>query len=518
MSDLIDIAIQQLGYKEVNGRSKFGAWLNMPSSPWCQAFASWCGYQSGNEKYVPKTASCSAGEQYFKSRKRWGTKGSYTPVRNDFIYYRHGGHVGVVEYVKGGQVHSIEGNYSNAVKRVVHSLSDVSIDGYGKVGAYVNSDEVVSGGNSEDTSKKQQAENLAYVKKMLKKAEKNAKKKDNYLNNKTVTIKQASYKQQEVTITIYKGKSIIYPMVKGGASVTYERKNVAGKLEFEMIKTKKYRPEEGDAVSVIVGKTKLFYGFIFTVGRGGKSDTISITAYDQLRYMKNKDTYIYKKKRTDQLIRMIAKDFGLNCGKLTNTKYAISRVEDAAELFDMIANSITETVAGTGNMYILYDEYGKLRLRAPWHVNDCLIDADTAQDYDYKSGIDSEVYNQVKLYYDNSKTGKREVYMVKSTKNINKWGTLQLYQKTDTPKMAKAEARILLELYNRKARTLSISGVFGNAKVRGGCLVPVMLNLGDIKVSNYMLVDKVTHKFDDGLYTMDLEVSGGKFDGTGESE
>ena len=41
--------------------------------------------------------------------------------------------------------------------------------------------------------------------------------------------------------------------------------------------------------------------------------------------------------------------------------------------------------------------------------------------------------------------------------------------------------------------------------------MPVILELGDMKVSNYMLVEKVTHKFDNRQHTMDIVVSGGDF-------
>ena len=62
-------------------------------------------------------------------------------------------------------------------------------------------------------------------------------------------------------------------------------------------------------------------------------------------------------------------------------------------------------------------------------------------------------------------------------------------------------------------RTLSITGAFGSTKVRAGCLVPVIMDLYDRKVSSYLLVDKVTHTFNNGQYTMDLDLSGGGFDG-----
>ena len=49
---------------------------------------------------------------------------------------------------------------------------------------------------------------------------------------------------------------------------------------------------------------------------------------------------------------------------------------------------------------------------------------------------------------------------------------------------------------------------FGSPNVRAGTLLPVKLNLGDIVTNNYMLVEKVTHKFGNDEYTMDLTLEG----------
>ena len=60
---------------------------------------------------------------------------------------------------------------------------------------------------------------------------------------------------------------------------------------------------------------------------------------------------------------------------------------------------------------------------------------------------------------------------------------------------------------------MSFSGAeFGNKNIRAGCLIPVILNVRDGKVSHYMLVEKVTHKFSNKQWTMDLVLSGGGFD------
>ena len=144
-------------------------------------------------------------------------------------------------------------------------------------------------------------------------------------------------------------------------------------------------------------------------------------------------------------------------------------------------------------------------------VDACLIDGETGEDFTYKTSIDENVYNQIKLIYENKKKGTYDIYMTKDSKKINKWGVLQYTDKIDTPDVGKLKSQALLKLYGQKQRTLTVSGVVGNKNVRAGSMVPVLLDLTDIRVANYMLVEKVTHTFQNRQYSMDLVLSGGDF-------
>ena len=294
--------------------------------------------------------------------------------------------------------------------------------------------------------------------------------------------------------------------------ITWERKGAPGKLTFEAVSEKKFKIVEGNSVLVLVDNVKMFYGFVFTRQKS-KDGIMSYTVYDQLRYLKNKDTLIYKKKRADQLIQIIAERFHLNCGKLANTEYVISGIEDDSELFDMIQNALDKTLLTKNKMYVLYDKVGKLRLVnvANMKVTDCLVDGETGEDYTYKTTIDDGVYNQIKLVYENEDKGSYDLYIAKSSKSINSWGLLQYLEKIDSPDVGELKSQAYLKLYNRKVKNLTVSGVIGNKKVRAGSMVPVILKLGDVKVANYMLVDKVTHTFNNHQHIMDLHLSGGGF-------
>lgn len=315
-----------------------------------------------------------------------------------------------------------------------------------------------------------------------------------------------------VQLLINNGSELIEPAVQEGIVWETERKGVPGKLTFNVLKDSKTF-EEGNPVRLTVGKSKVFYGFVFTK-KYDKNELISVTAYDQLRYFKNKDTYVYKNKTATELLKMLAGDFNLNLGSLDDTGYKIeSRIEDNKSLFDIMQTALDLTLKNRKQMYVLYDDFGKLMLKNLDSMKlDVLVDDETAENYNFISTIDSETYNKVKLSFNNSATGKRDIYIAQDSRNMNSWGVLQYFDTLKENENGKIKADALLELYNKKTRNLSITGAFGDVRVRGGSLIPVILELEDVKVQNYMLVERAKHVFNDSEHIMDLTLRGGGFD------
>lgn len=308
--------------------------------------------------------------------------------------------------------------------------------------------------------------------------------------------------------------TIMLPPVVENVSIEWERQGQPGKLTAEVVKTPGLSFQEGDPCRFSVDGTPVFYGFVFEKSRKGSTDEIiQITVYDQLYYLKNKDTYVYTNKTAADVIRMIAEDFQLNVGDLEDTGYTIgSRVEDNQTLFDIIQTALDETLKATSQMYVLYDDVGKLTLKNIGSMKlGLLIDEDTAGDFDYKSSIASQTYDKIKLSYENKDTGAREIFVAQDSSNINQWGVLQYYEKLDSTTNAKAMADALLDLYNTKTRTLKLRDVLGDIRVRAGTLLVVMLGLGDINVSSYLMVEQVKHTFNNEQHLMELKMRGGTF-------
>lgn len=315
-----------------------------------------------------------------------------------------------------------------------------------------------------------------------------------------------------IELYIRNGDKLYEPIIKDGVTWETERKGSPGKLTFTVVKDNIISFQEGNHVILKVDGKNIFYGFVFKKTRD-KNHNIKVTAYDQLRYLKNKDTLTYENKTANELVKMIADDHNLQAGNLDDTNYVIpKRTEDNSTLFDIILTALELTLTNKKTMFVLYDDFGKLTLKSLANMKtNVLISEETGENFEYTSSIDDNTYNQIKIQYDNEETGKKETFIAKDTSHINDWGLLQYYDTVKNVENGQAKADALLDLYNAKTRNLKIKNAFGNTEVRAGKMVVVVLNLGDIEVGNYFLVETCKHTFKNSEHFMDLTLRGGEF-------
>lgn len=312
---------------------------------------------------------------------------------------------------------------------------------------------------------------------------------------------------------LIENQGVIYlPLVEDGISWETERKGSPGKLTFSVVKDAGLNFQEGNPVRFRVDGQDVFYGFVFSKQRT-KDGLIQVTAYDQLRYLKNKDTIRDMGQKASGLLQKIAADFQLQCGTVEDTGYVIESIaEEDQSLFDIILNALDETTQATGNLFVLYDDCGKLCLQNVKNRKlDFVIDQDTCSDLDYTSSIDKQTYNKIKLIYEDEKSGQREVFLTQDSEKINQWGVLQYHEALQSEIGAAEKAEALLKQYNQKTRNLTVKDVLGDTRVRAGATVAVQLNLGDMIANTYMLVEKAQHTFRENQHLMDLTLIGGEF-------
>jgi len=226
-----------------------------------------------------------------------------------------------------------------------------------------------------------------------------------------------------------------WPAVQDDVVWELNRKGTPGKLTFKVLKDAILAFNEGNTVQMNYGGTNLFYGYVF-IKKRNKDNSISVTAYDQLRYLKNKDIYSFVETKASDAIRQIAEDFQLQLGSVADTEYVIPKYRGSNEtLMDIMQTLLDMTVENTGQIYVLYDDFGKLMLKNMKELKiDILIDGETAEDFSYESSIDKDTYSRIKLYYDNKEEGMRDVWMSYDSNSIKKWGILQLTESVNAKK------------------------------------------------------------------------------------
>lgn len=121
----INTALGEVGYKE-SGKdiNKFGQWAGHNGVAWCVYFVCWCAAKSGAP--IPTTYGYVGDmSSYFKARGKYKSAGSYKPKAGDLMI-QGDRHIGIVISAGASSFETVEGNYSNSVKRVTRSYGEVS--------------------------------------------------------------------------------------------------------------------------------------------------------------------------------------------------------------------------------------------------------------------------------------------------------------------------------------------------------------------------------------------------------
>lgn len=287
-------------------------------------------------------------------------------------------------------------------------------------------------------------------------------------------------------------------------SFTDSLNNGCSKLEFSYIDDN-LNIENGSVIRYQNDDIK-FFGSVYKYGRNKKAE-VTVTAYDQLRKAKAKDTIVCKNDTATTLVNKMCNYFNMKKGLLTETKYKLPvSVQVDKTWLDIIYSGISDTLTYKGKWFALRDEYGSVALRDLEDLKLDLVlgDESLCYDYEYEKSIDENFYNQIKLAMDNESTGKRE-YITKDSTSINKYGLLQYFEvldKNGNASQVKSKADILLSLYNREAETLTLN-CLGDSRVRAGN--SFYASIEDIDLAKRLIVRSVTHNLMP-VHTMQLEV------------
>lgn len=294
------------------------------------------------------------------------------------------------------------------------------------------------------------------------------------------------------------------------ASWTTNRTGSPGTFKFTLNKCADIAFLEGDIVRFSVDGQLQFYGWVFTKVKN-RWDEIEVTCYDRLRYLKANASYAFYDYKVGDMIAQIAADFQLDVGAVADTGYAIpSFIKEDESVLDMIGEAVQQTLLNTGDIYVFYDDGNGLALQRPEDMisNVMIGERSLLTDYEYKTDIDEQTYNSVKLARPNEQTGRADVVIAEDSANIGQWGLLQLYQTVDgdvNDAQMLAQAQASLAYYNRRMRTVKVNSL-GVPGLRAGQMVLMKVpGLGDINLDQYVLLEQVTHTWENDVHTMEFE-------------
>ncbi|MCL1903852.1 MAG: hypothetical protein FWF94_05505 [Oscillospiraceae bacterium] len=293
--------------------------------------------------------------------------------------------------------------------------------------------------------------------------------------------------------------------------VLYESFNQGrcSKLSFGIIGQKllgnQFAIRAGDKVGLKVNGRKMFFGVVFQ--RKKEHNGIeTVTAYDQLRYLKNKDTYIYSGKRASDVIRTIALDYKLRVGDIDQTQCIIpERIEDDVALSDIIENALDYEYERSGTRFTLIDEFGELSLKNEAQMfSGAELNRDTIGELSFFSSIEGRS-NRIKLSRQENNSSDREVYIARDIDSEYRIGVLQHYMKiSDENEALVSRANSLLAIYNKDERSVSVKNALGDVRVRGGS--GIALNFDEFKGNATVL--QCVHKLNGEQHLMDLVLGG----------
>lgn len=281
----------------------------------------------------------------------------------------------------------------------------------------------------------------------------------------------------------------------------------------------------------------IFLGYVFNMGTDA-TETYKITAYDQMRYLKNEDTRLVANISVGDLFKKICDEFQLKNNKLVVPCNFVcpKKVYEGQTLFSILNDQIQKanidankegTSAKDRKYYFLRDNFGTLELNEISQLkSDVLLgEASLLSSYQFEISTDKNTYNQIKLvkkYNDKDEKGKKikggeqhiVPYVVKDSGTQKVWGILQKVINVDE-NMNKGEITDLGKKYlkqmNRETRTLKLSALGVDGITSGVGIkvdIPHLRTNKDGKTEFIdMWVVNATHNYNKDMHTMELDVA-----------
>lgn len=296
------------------------------------------------------------------------------------------------------------------------------------------------------------------------------------------------------------------------ATLTLKRTGSCGTLSLTCVKGDAFHQndsskfENGDIVQLYINGIGRFYGYIFKIENKVKDQSLTITVYDQIKYLLYNATYSFVNKKASEIIKLIADEFKLRVGEIADTQFVIPKLlEDNKKLLDIMSEALYLTSDNAGGQYCLFDNFGYLTLKSLTDMKTEFVLADTTHLEDATLTKDIEdSYSVFKLVRDNESTGHRDWFQYQDTNLINKWGMLQYFDVVDkglNDAQVQRQLEALSKLKGKEKKTFTVKSI--GEFVRAGESIASIVDESNLK--QYFVINEAKHAFENGnVHNMDL--------------
>lgn len=262
--------------------------------------------------------------------------------------------------------------------------------------------------------------------------------------------------------------------------------------------------EEGNTVLLRWKGKELFRGTVFSKNKT-KSGMLSLVAYDMLQYLLvNKDVYVFSKKRADQIIIRLCRDFQIPYKSIVNTRVVLNEIfHNETTLYDMALRALVNTEKQNGVRYQLISDKGALTLKE-WKPssNQWVIETGVNLiDYNLSTSIE-DTATRVKLM--SGDDDNPISVTVTDSSGQKKFGVLQHFEKvSDNLNKGKLKNRANSILREKKGiqKEFDVDAI-GIPEITSGS--PVYIIENEIGVKGTYYVDADTHYFKGDHHDMQL--------------
>lgn len=438
--------------------------------PWCVVFVSWCARAAQiSTQILPNAKSTSALRSFARETGRYHENdGTFSPKKGDIMF--ESAHVGiVVEDAQGNFFVTVEGNSSDAVSLRTRSLSDSNVKGFYTMDLPLGEDEEVT---------TQAVEHTGDVSPPIRALAQTASSKDGiYLKCSDGFVAPITLRAEWTTRL-------------NGASKVEARVQKSGSLSFQV----------GSELQVIMDGKSVFLGIVF-VRKHSETDSITLVAYDVLRYLENSVIMALPEQTIAQRTKTLCQACALETGVFDSPELLLApRLALQETCRKVLIDSLNELREKAGSQCFLSGDGGRVSIVRAFNSGILIGEGDTIR-LDCSTSIDSGFADSAWVWSSGGSAIK--VHIETDEALVKQYGLLNVIQKA--PSDAQETAKALLAQSCTPTRTAYLSRLNSQSALKAGAKARVRLDLGDGVKETDVLIRFARHTFAEGRRLMDVE-------------